>query len=96
VHKSFKTYACSQEISVRWDIFHVRDTFLRQVILLSARTFKDDMLVAEIVHDGNEDTAYELGDEIMQMRVLHEGVDKRRIDSKSQEDDDEIYRCLES
>lgn len=52
------------------------------------------MLVGEIVHDRNEDAAYELGDKIMQMSVLHQSINERSINSQSDEDDDEVYRGL--
>lgn len=45
--------------------------------------------IAEIVHDCNEDAAYQLGHKIVDMCVLHEGINERSIDPQSDEDDDE-------
>ena len=48
------------------------------------------MFVAEIVHDGNDDAAYELRDQIMQVGVLYEDIDECGIKAESYEHDDEV------
>ena len=53
-----------------------------------------EMLVAEKIDDGNDETAHQLGDEVMYMRVLHKRKEEKCIEAQIGEGYHKIGNCL--